>query len=67
MKISANRKFNNKYKSSVLVLAMYHILCVVSQNGYYGHFNDMNCNAIVIWWYELWRCIFYILCLKKSM
>ena len=37
---------------ALLVLAMYHILCVVSQNGYYGHFNDMNCNAIVIWWYE---------------
>ena len=52
---------------ALLVLAMYHILCVVSQNGYYGHFNDMNCNAIVIWWYELWRCVFYILCLKKSM
>ena len=52
---------------ALLVLAMSHILCVVSQNGYYGHFNDMNCNAIVIWWYELWRCVFYILCLKKSM
>ena len=37
---------------ALLVLAMSHILCVVSQNGYYGHFNDTNCNAIVIWWYE---------------
>ena len=34
------------------VLSLYHILCVVSQNCYYGHFNDMNCNAIVIGWYE---------------
>ena len=45
---------------------MYHILCVVSQNGYYGHFNDTNCNAIVIWWYELWRCVFYILWLEEK-
>jgi hypothetical protein len=37
-----------------VVLALYNIFytSVASQNGYYGHFNDMNCNAIVIWWYE---------------
>ena len=41
-------------------------MSVVSQNCYYGHFNDMNCNAIVIWWYEKQWQTFYTLCLKKE-
>ena len=60
VKNSTNRKFNNKCKkvfltSTVLTSYTIFVFYVGSQNGYYGHFNDMNCNVIVIWWYE--KCV----------